>query len=86
MSKVTTQNLIGASKWNKYSHYALGMAIALYAIQSGWIPNNSDLKFAANSYIFFVLVAIFCKLEAGIYQRNLMIQLELAKSTSKDGQ
>ncbi len=30
----------GANKWNNFAAYAAGLSAALFAGQSGWIPNN----------------------------------------------
>ncbi len=73
----------GANKWYNFAAYAAGLSAALFAGQSGWIPNNLGFDFADNAFIYLMLIAIYCKLEAGIIQRNLLINTGLEQLTKR---
>lgn len=75
----------GSSKWNTYSAYAAGIAAPLFAIQSGWLQSNLPFGFADNSFIYFMLISIYCKLEARSIESNLLINIGLEQlSNQKD--
>lgn len=64
-----------ARRWNSASSYFIGGSIGLFAIEANWVPNNFFFSIPDHTYLYAVLLAIVCKLEAGIFQRDAALLL-----------
>lgn len=62
-----------ANNWNLASALLLGLSTGLFAIEAKWVPNNLLFDVPSLSYIYCILVAVVCKLEAANFHRVIII-------------